>query len=516
MGENVYPRCEKRASELVRNLIKGDRPSPHLRAGQICIDSPTFRMGQTDFRSKLLMASALWLCTAACGVCQQPDLPEIEPVTGSDRLLILAPHEDDEAIGAGGLIQAAVSAGAKVRVVYLTYGDHNEWAFIKYRKFPWLTPGVNRSMGELRRKEAIEAMAHLGLREDDLVFLGFPDNGTLAIWKQHWDSSPPMHSLLTNTRRVPYRDAVCYDKPYKGEEILAAIESQLLSFRPTRIFVTHPLDGNPDHRAYYLFLQVALLKVADHIPTPQVLTYPVHMGPWPRPAKYRPEDWLQLPRILAQEDAADWMFLLTSRQVDRKFEAIGMYKTQISYSKSWLTSFARRNELFSMPAPVLLQTETEPAIPTWSDVKKVSPTGETDAYEQETGTNHLSNVVFCQSRDGLVMRVTLRRPIDDDLSLSVYAFGARKDRPFALMPKLNILWQDGSTTVRDQKTAVRKNGVAIHTTFKEIVAVIPWSTMGLPDTVFVQVQGLVKEVPISQTGWQILSRAPFTSSRSKR
>lgn len=472
-------------------------------------------MSRMHVRIIARIAAALWLCSVTGGMCQQPDLPEIEPITSDDRLLILAPHEDDEAIGTGGLIQSAIAAGARVRVVYLTYGDHNEWAFIKFRKNPWITPGVNRNMGELRRKEAVEAMAHLGLGADHLVFLGFPDAGTLTIWKQHWDKSPPMHSLLTNTRRVPYRDAVCYGKPNKGEEIVAAIQNQLLEYQPTRLFVTHPLDANPDHRACYLFLQVALLNVGDLIQTPQVLTYPVHMGPWPRPVKYRPDDWLRLPRILAQDQSTDWMFLLTPPQVARKFEAICMNKTQMVYRKAWLTSFARRNELFSTPSPMALQTETEPSLRTWSPTKKVSPTPETEAYEEETSTNHLSSVAYRQSREGLVARITLRRPIDDDLSVTIYAFGARKDRSFESMPKLNILWQDGSTTVRDQKTAVRKNGVEIHATFREIIAVIPWSTMALPDVVFVQVQGLVREVPTTQTGWQILVRAPFTTPRSK-
>jgi N-acetyl-1-D-myo-inositol-2-amino-2-deoxy-alpha-D-glucopyranoside deacetylase len=48
-------------------------------------------------------------------------------LAGSDRLLILAPHPDDESIATGGLIQVARGVGAAVRVIVLTDGDNNPW-----------------------------------------------------------------------------------------------------------------------------------------------------------------------------------------------------------------------------------------------------------------------------------------------------------------------------------------------------------------------------------------------------
>ena len=43
------------------------------------------------------------------------------------RILILAPHPDDECLGTGGLIQQALAKGAKVKVVFITNGDNNPW-----------------------------------------------------------------------------------------------------------------------------------------------------------------------------------------------------------------------------------------------------------------------------------------------------------------------------------------------------------------------------------------------------
>src|SRR5512136_1478514 len=42
---------------------------------------------------------------------------------GVQRLLVLAPHCDDETLGSGGLIQSALAAGIQVRVVIATNGD---------------------------------------------------------------------------------------------------------------------------------------------------------------------------------------------------------------------------------------------------------------------------------------------------------------------------------------------------------------------------------------------------------
>ena len=45
----------------------------------------------------------------------------------SDRLLVFAPHPDDETIATGELIQLAIAAGVAVRVVFATDGDNNPW-----------------------------------------------------------------------------------------------------------------------------------------------------------------------------------------------------------------------------------------------------------------------------------------------------------------------------------------------------------------------------------------------------
>ena len=51
-----------------------------------------------------------------------------------DRILIFAPHEDDETIGCGGYIQRAVAVGAHVSLVMITNGDYPKKSLILQEK----------------------------------------------------------------------------------------------------------------------------------------------------------------------------------------------------------------------------------------------------------------------------------------------------------------------------------------------------------------------------------------------
>ncbi|MCX6339500.1 MAG: PIG-L family deacetylase [Candidatus Aureabacteria bacterium] len=431
----------------------------------------------------------------------RPALPAFTAVAVPSRILILAPHEDDETLGCGGLIQQAVAVGAAVRVVYLTSGDHNQLAFMVYRMRPWLSPRVNRNMGEIRIHEAIEAMAFLGVPVQQLVFLGYPDHDTLDIWNRHWGTSPPLHSMLTDTTHVPYREAPGYGKPYKGESIVADIERELLDFRPTHIFVTHPIDANPDHRAHFLFLRVALLNLAGRIPEPQIFTYPIHMGPWPRPYFYRPHEWLSFPERLADERARSWILELTPDQVRRKYEAIRLYKSQMSDSGYWLTAFARRNELFTLVEPVSLMKAAA-----WSPHREAVASAETSDYERGEPSGYVAGVAYRNTGEGLEVKVGLRHPLEYRMGISIGAFGYRHDTPFEQMPKVCVESFMGVLVAHDQDVKIPSDEINAELSNDVGVVTIPWRVLGDPEAIFVQACGLTSGVvPRSYTAWQIFT-----------
>jgi mycothiol S-conjugate amidase len=265
-------------------------------------------------------------------------------LVADDRILILAPHPDDETIPTGGIIQKAVAMGLPVRVVYLTNGDANQWSFFLYRKRPEVGARAIENMGEVRRSEAISATQVLGLRPDQLTFLGYPDFGTLQIWDRHWGDSPPYRGLLTGATAVLYPDAYRPGAAYRGEEVLNDIESIIRDFKPTKIFVSHPADQNPDHLALYLFTRVALWNLASEI-RPEVFPSLVHYPRWPEPRGDHPDAALAPPAALAGD--VDWLTEpLNPAELDIKRSALQQHKTQYEANRRYLDSFLRTNELF--------------------------------------------------------------------------------------------------------------------------------------------------------------------------
>ena len=100
------------------------------------------------------------------------------------RITVLAPHPDDESLGAGGLIQQALAAGAGVRVIFITDGDNNPWPqrWIERR---WRIDGECRPRwGARRRAEALRALERLGVPASQAEFFGLPDAGILPLWRR--------------------------------------------------------------------------------------------------------------------------------------------------------------------------------------------------------------------------------------------------------------------------------------------------------------------------------------------
>lgn len=92
-------------------------------------------------------------------------------VPSGKNILILAPHQDDEMLMAGGIIKRAVDAGDNVKVLLATNGDYN-----------------GQGSGQGRIVESINALNALGLTKDNIMFLGYADTGGLGGTQTYWDS----------------------------------------------------------------------------------------------------------------------------------------------------------------------------------------------------------------------------------------------------------------------------------------------------------------------------------------
>jgi len=243
-----------------------------------------------------------------------------------DRVLVLAPHPDDEVLGCAGIVQQALGMGLPVHVAFLTYGDFYEWSFLVYKKRLVLTAKGVEGMGEIRHDEAVAAAAVLGLSRDDLSFFGYPDFGTLEIWRSAWDQSPPVRGLLTRATAVPYANAVRPGAPYKAEEMLKDLTTLVRDFRPTKVFVSHPADHHPDHRALYLFTRVCLFDLESEL-SPELYPYLVHYTDWPAPKGYGPGRAMRPPSALAAQ--VSWSVAPLNRpQMQTKLAALNKHRSQ--------------------------------------------------------------------------------------------------------------------------------------------------------------------------------------------
>jgi LmbE family N-acetylglucosaminyl deacetylase len=243
---------------------------------------------------------------------------DITEATASRSCLVLAPHPDDETLGAGATIARKRAAGAAVRIVVVADGRHaNPSEVID-----------EAQLARIRQDEAIAACGALGVESDHVRFAGFED-GTLDV---------------------------------QVEAVAAVVRDELCANRPEEVLVPSAIDGHPDHRALRAALRVAL---ASGDAAPVVLEYPVWFWDakaWldrdARPAhKLAQLLWRPLAATLRLQPRA----VRSGPYLDIKCAAFGEYRSQLTNltgEASWpvmdpafVEQFFRRCELFFAPSP---------------------------------------------------------------------------------------------------------------------------------------------------------------------
>ena len=291
--------------------------------------------------------------------------PELAALGKSDRLLIISPHCDDETLGAGGTIAKARKNGARVRVVFITNGDgslatqyvqrSNEWkAKLKDEKIADKSANLFQRIAAMRQGETLAACAKLGVAKEDVIFLGYPDGGTRAMWETNWSNQTPFQSKTTGSSRSPYANSFTPNAEYSGGQAVRDLEKIFRQFQPTIVLTTHPEDTHPDHWAAYAYSLAALEKLRlDKSPSTQawakraqLLGFLVHHGIWPTPNGFHPEKNLFPPASLVKSDSRWLIENLTSENVAAKTAALESYPSQLATTPRYLRAFVRQNELF--------------------------------------------------------------------------------------------------------------------------------------------------------------------------
>lgn len=159
------------------------------------------------------------------------------------RLLVVAPHPDDETIATGLLIQQVLAAGGEVRILLLTAGDNNPWPQRWLERRVWIGAADRQRWGRRRHTEMLQALQCLGVPAQALHTLGWPDMGVTDML---------LHAAAT------------------AAPMLAAAIHQ---FRPSLIALPALDDRHPDHGSAHVLVRLALAGQSD---PPRLLAYLVH------------------------------------------------------------------------------------------------------------------------------------------------------------------------------------------------------------------------------------------------
>ena len=231
--------------------------------------------------SRLTVASRfLPLALLACAGSGAAGASEVSPSPvahqGEGSLWVLAPHPDDEALFGAEPIRRALREARDVRVLVMTNGDL----------------GCERD-GYLRERETIEAMAELGLAEDHVRFLGYPDGYLDALATEPLpararrlaDGSCGTGASTYASRGEGGRDVHTQLHGEAGTYTIANAVGDLVALlerdRPSDVYVAHPIDEHPDHATTYVLLRLAL-EAARLEALPRVHRALVHVGGcWP-------------------------------------------------------------------------------------------------------------------------------------------------------------------------------------------------------------------------------------------
>lgn len=291
-------------------------------------------------------------------------------IRADERLLVIAPHPDDETIASAGLIQRVLARGGSARVVLITAGDGYQDAVRRITPEVPPQPRDYVEYGEHRIAEAEASVAALGANRIDVEVLGFPDGGLGSLLDEHWPKDKPERSVTTGAADPPYDEARAPALPYSGANLRGELTRILRETRPTLVCLPDPIDIHPDHSAAGVFTLLALddwrsagSARATQRRDPRLVSYLVHWPNWPG-------GWTQgnptlgelgaqpieVPNKLPERDATLVTLALDDAEVAAKRTALSRYASQLAISPGFLNAFVRRTELFFELAPPAVES----------------------------------------------------------------------------------------------------------------------------------------------------------------
>jgi LmbE family N-acetylglucosaminyl deacetylase len=140
---------------------------------------------------------------------------------------VVAAHPDDIDFGAAGTVGRLTDAGCTVSYAIVTDGDAGE-----------LPEGIHRTEGgALRRREQVDAAAQVGVRAEDVRFLGFPDGLVEATME--------LRVAITRVIRITRPDVVICQSPERRWDSMFASHPDHLATGEATLQAVYPDARNP-------------------------------------------------------------------------------------------------------------------------------------------------------------------------------------------------------------------------------------------------------------------------------
>ncbi|WP_233843045.1 PIG-L deacetylase family protein [Dyella sp. 2HG41-7] len=216
-------------------------------------------------------------------------------VSAQTRLLVVAPHPDDETIGCGLLLQQVLAAGGAVCVLLMTDGDNNPWPQRYMERRFIIDAAARKRWGIRRRDEVMRALAQLGAAASALHPLGWQDMEITARLGDDFVGS------------------------------VAALRAAVQTFQPNLICCPALRDSHPDHGAAHVLCRLAL---AGMHPAPTLWAYPVHGA--------------------ADTSAYPLSIDPIPEQQERKLQALAEHRTQMALSGKRMHRLASGAECYAV------------------------------------------------------------------------------------------------------------------------------------------------------------------------
>ena len=238
-------------------------------------------------------------------------------LTSSDRVLIVAPHPDDETIGGGGVIRYCLEHNIPVYVVVVTNGGSGP-------------------LGVRRYHESLNATSQLSLPSSNITFFEYTQ-GVDSLFNENWDK--PLDINRGHTSNFAYQPGAAYN----GVSLEQNFETVITNFKPTVIIYPNPEDSNPDHWGTSSFVEYATNKLNYN---GRMYTYLVHVSSvWPFPRGYFPGAYILPPYFMTGYDS--WfVFPISASDEQLEYQAINSYHSQLDSDPSYLLTFVRKDNLF--------------------------------------------------------------------------------------------------------------------------------------------------------------------------